>query len=215
MSQFTFGKFKFTPIQEVFYKNYYYVDWIVKQPWFKSRFKEQYLECKQLLDERDKQKLNVKDNDDDIVIYTDGACKRNGTPEARAGIGVHFSNKNTYKFDDISLPLDDVTKPTNNVAELQAILTAINIVKDKNNKIIIYTDSEYCIMCITKWYPLWVKQDKLKDRKHLHLIQEVYNLYTTYDIQFIHIRAHTGIKDEHSLGNEQADYLARISLVDK
>jgi ribonuclease HI len=214
MSQFTFGKFKFTPIKEVFHSNYYYVDWITKQPWFKNRFKEQYNECKQLLNERDKQKLNVIENDDDIIIYTDGACKRNGTPDARAGIGVHFSNRNTYKFDDISLALD-VPKPTNNVAELQAILTAINIVKDKHNKIIIYTDSEYCILCITKWYPRWVKEDKLKDRKHLDLIQAVYELYKKYDIHFTHIRAHTGIKDEHSLGNEQADYLAKISLAEK
>jgi ribonuclease HI len=214
MGQFTFGKFKFTPISDVFSKNYYYVDWITKQPWFQTRFKDQYNECKQLLNEREKQKLNVVENDDDIIIYTDGACKRNGTPEARAGIGIHFSNRNTYKFDDISMALD-VTKPTNNVAELQAILTAINIVKDKSNKIIIYTDSEYCILCITKWYPHWVKEGKLKDRKHLDLIQAVYELYTTYDIHFIHIRAHTGIKDEHSLGNEQADYLAKISLVEK
>ena len=53
-------------------------------------------------------------------------------------IGIHFSNRNTYKFDDISQELY-VKHPTNNVAELTAILTAINRVKHTNNKIIIYT----------------------------------------------------------------------------
>ena len=214
MSSFTFGKFKQIPIEDVFKQNYYYVDWITKQPWFQSRFKEQYTECIRLLQERKYQQENTVINDDDIIIYTDGACRRNGTPDARAGIGIHFSNKNTYKFDDVSLALD-IKNPTNNVAELQAILTAINTVKDKQNKIIIYTDSEYCIMCITEWYPKWVKQDKLKNRKHLNLIETIYELYQNNDIEFRHIHAHTGIKDEHSLGNEQADYLARISLVER
>ena len=44
MSSFTFGKFKQIPIEDVFKQNYYYVDWITKQPWFQSRFKEQYTE---------------------------------------------------------------------------------------------------------------------------------------------------------------------------
>ena len=109
----------------------------------------------------------------------------------------------------------DVTKPTNNVAELQAILTSINIVKDKSNKIIIYTDSEYCIQCIKEWYDKWSAAGTLNQRKHIDLIGAIHKLYHQYDISLIHIHAHTGIKDEHSLGNEQADYLARISLVDK
>ena len=214
MINFTFGKFKRTPIQDVFKQNYYYVDWISKQSWFQEKFKDQYLECSRLLDERKHIQTTAKPNNDDIIIYTDGACRKNGSPEARAGIGIHFSNRNTYKFDDISQELH-VKHPTNNVAELTAILTAINLVKHTNNKIIIYTDSEYCIMSITQWYDRWSQAGTLHNRKHIDLIQAIRKLYDEYNIQFHHIHAHTGIKDEHSLGNQQADYLARISLVDK
>lgn len=214
MTSFTFGKFKSKTISEVFKNNYYYIDWICKQNWFQNNFKEQYNECINLLNHRKYLQENAQVNSDDIIVYTDGACRKNGTPEAKAGIGVHFSNKNTYKFDDISLPLN-LKNPTNNTAELYAILTAINTVKDYNNKLIIYTDSEYCIMSITKWYEFWVSNNKVKGKKHIDLIKQIYDLYKSKTIQFIHIKAHTGIKDEHSLGNEQADYLAKISLVEK
>ena len=214
MSHFTFGKFKHIPIKDVFQQNYFYIDWITKQSWFQTNFKEQYKECTRLLDERKQIQKSTPPNDDDIIIYTDGACRKNGSPDASAGIGIHFSNKNTYNFDDISQELH-VKKPTNNVAELTAILTAINLVKDKQNKIIIYTDSEYCIMSITEWYDRWLQTGTLHKRKHIDLIQCIRELYDNYDIQFHHIHAHTGIKEEHSLGNAQADYLARISLMDK
>ena len=197
MINFTFGKFKRTPIQDVFKQNYYYVDWISKQSWFQEKFKDQYLECSRLLDERKHIQTTAKPNNDDIIIYTDGACRKNGSPEARAGIGIHFSNRNTYKFDDISQELH-VKHPTNNVAELTAILTAINLVKHTNNKIIIYTDSEYCIMSITQWYDRWLQAGTLDNRKHIDLIQAIRKLYDEYNIQFHHIHAHTGIKDEHS-----------------
>ena len=214
MSSFTFGKFKHIPIKDVFQQNYYYIDWISKQSWFQTKFKEQYVECRRLLDERKGLQLSAPPNQDDIIIYTDGACSKNGTSEARAGIGIHFSNKNTYKFDDVSQELH-VKHPTNNVAELTAILTAINLVKHTNNKIIIYTDSEYCILCIKEWYDKWFQAGTLNQRKHIDLIGAIHKLYHHYDISLIHIHAHTGNKDEHSLGNQQADYLARISLRDK
>ena len=72
--------------------------------------------------------------------------------------------------------------PTNNVAELTAILTAINRVKHTNNKIIIYTDSEYCIMCIKEWYDKWSEAGKLNERKHIDLIGAIHKLYHQYDI---------------------------------
>ena len=99
--------------------------------------------------------------------------------------------------------------PTNNVAELTAILTA-NHVKHTNNKIIIYTDFEYCIQCIKEWYDKWSAAGTLNQEKTYRFNWHVHKLYHQYDASLIHIHAHTGIKDEHSLGNEQADYLARI-----
>ena len=38
----------------------------------------------------------VRINDDDIYVYTDGACSNNGTPNAKAGYGIYFG-KNDFR----------------------------------------------------------------------------------------------------------------------
>jgi len=149
----------------------------------------------------------------DIVIYTDGACSNNGSALAKAGIGVHFSKRNKILFDDISKPLLSTEhKPTNQRAELSAILEAVRLTKECLHKIIIYTDSKYSIDCVTKWFPNWVKQNKLDKRKNLDLIRPITQYYVAKNIGFRHINSHTGLQDEHSLGNEEADRLATQSI---
>ena len=63
-----------------------------------------------------------------FTIYTDGACTNNGRPGAKCSIGVHFSEKNELILKDISKVLS-VPKPTNNIAELTAILESMKIIK--------------------------------------------------------------------------------------
>ena len=55
-----------------------------------------------------------------IIIYTDGACQSNGTKNAKAGIGVHFPNKEAY---DISERLQGIQ--TNQRAEVTAAIRAL------------------------------------------------------------------------------------------
>ena len=92
--------------------------------------------------------MNLEKNDNKIPVYI------------RCGIGIHFSEKNPIKLKDVSKKLK-VKTATNNVAELTAIETAINMVIDNNYtkyKIELYTDSRYSIDCIEKWYKMWVKK---------------------------------------------------------
>ena len=153
---------------------------------------------------------------DDIIIYTDGACRNNGYKNAKAGIGIHFSIKNKIHFDDVSERFTD--NPTNQRAELNAILEALRLTKDLcstkdvSHRIIIYTDSEYSINCITKWFYNWNKQGKLDKKKNIDLIQPAHLYYRHRRIEFRHINSHTGLQDEHSLGNEEADRLANLAL---
>ena len=86
----------------------------------------------------------------DYFVYTDGACSNNGYETAKAGIGVYFSENDLRNF---SSKIFDV-KPTNNIAELKAMLTAFAIIKDdleKDKHITIVTDSEYVIKCATDY----------------------------------------------------------------
>ena len=42
-----------------------------------------------------------------IKIYTDGACPFNGMKGATCGIGIHFSETNRNKLNDVSQLLDN------------------------------------------------------------------------------------------------------------
>ena len=152
---------------------------------------------------------------DRFIVYTDGACTNNGRKNARSSIGVYFSDNNLFKIDSVSRALN-VPKHTNNIAELTAIkeslkLIDINNVDKINYPINVYTDSEYSLNVITKWYPNW--SDKQKSTKqNIPLIKEIYELCIKLNPQIIHIKAHTGNDDEHSLGNAVADQLATDAL---
>jgi ribonuclease HI len=75
---------------------------------------------------------------DFINVYVDGSCINNGSQNAIAGYGVYFGEddeKNEYGRVE--------GKQTNNTGELTAIIRALEILKDIDIRINIYTDSEY------------------------------------------------------------------------
>jgi len=155
----------------------------------------------------------VDDYINNLYVYTDGACINNGSKDARASIGIFFSkdNPNNVSRELIGKDL------TNNIAELTAIIEAILIIKSLKipNKIII-TDSNYAILCATTYGDkLELKEWKVKEGKkipNLDLIKELYKLTKKYDIKYQHIKAHTGKKDKHSLGNYYADLFANKAI---
>ena len=55
------------------------------------------------------------------------------------------------------------------------------------------------------------KKDK-SEIKNFELVQELYQLVEQNNIKYEHIKAHTGLDDEHSYGNEQADRLANNAI---
>tara|TARA_B100000575_G_scaffold293353_1_gene304485 strand:- start:418 stop:1059 length:642 start_codon:yes stop_codon:yes gene_type:complete len=141
-------------------------------------------------------------------VYTDGSCINNGKPNARAGIGIYF-DKNNKNNTSKELKGENLS---NNVAELVAIITVFKILKQeikKNKEINIYSDSEYSINSISKWYPNWCKNNKLEGKKNIELIEKAYKLFSKYkNVNLYYIKAHTNLKDEHSIGNNMADILA-------
>ena len=205
---FTFGKFKDRTIHDVFQEDKGYIMWIIKQNWFKEKFIKHYQCCLILLNPPESV------NENDIIIYTDGACSGNGSKSAKSGIGIHFSKRNKIKFDDVSESLEatDGNKLTNQRAELYAILKALRITKEVTNHIIIYTDSEYSINCVVRWFASWVSKNKVDEKKNVDLIRPIHQYYRSNNFEFRHINSHTGLQDEHSLGNEEADRLATNAI---
>jgi len=212
MNRLTFGKYKDLSMNEVYSKDRNYLEWLNTQPWYQIKFKESHEQLIEFLNET-KEKIII--NPDTIIIYTDGACKNNGskTKNVRAGVGVHFSSHNRIKMEDISLKLD-IKEPTNNKAELIAILFALQECHKMNinDKIIIYTDSQYSIDAITKWYDQWVQKGIVESKKNILILKSIKELLKIITVDFVHIRSHTNLQDEHSIGNDVADKLAVACL---
>tara|TARA_B000000532_G_scaffold216080_1_gene188111 strand:+ start:569 stop:1204 length:636 start_codon:yes stop_codon:yes gene_type:complete len=207
----TFGKYRNHSVKEVVSKDKQYSQWLMTQPWFTIKHKDLHRAFLHELKDSNTDKPII--NEDSFIIYTDGACKYNGSDKARAGIGVYFNKHNKISIPNISERLI-YKKQTNNAAELMAILKCLEkCVEYKiNEKIYIYTDSDYSMKCITLWYPEWIKKGNFNDRKNIDILHKIYDIYKKLDVEFIHVRAHTGLNDIHSLGNDMADKLAVRSL---
>ncbi len=208
----SFGKYKGTLFKDIIKNDRQYIEWLITTDWFKKRqeHKNAFNECNKLLEIDD----NAIEKTKDILVYTDGACSFNGYVNALCGIGVYFSKRNIIDFENISEVLD-VKKPTNNIAELVAILEALKKIKKSYNdeKIVIYTDSHYCIKILESWYLKWIKEGTLEKRQNIDIIKVLYdNYYTKMDVELKHVKSHSNKKDEHSIGNSEADKLARLSI---
>ncbi|XP_022919062.2 ribonuclease HI [Onthophagus taurus] len=144
-------------------------------------------------------------NSDHIVVYTDGACENNGKKKAKAGIGVWFGNNHALNY---SAPV--IGKATNNVAEIQACIKAIDIVYELGNKkLLIKTDSQFVINAMTSWIVKWKKNNwtlstggEVKNKEEFIKLDQCCNKMDS--IKWEYVAGHKGIE-----GNEGADQLAR------
>jgi ribonuclease HI len=157
----------------------------------------------------------------EITAYTDGSLMRKGK-NVYCGYGVYFLN-DVYKSISRKFTHEPIT---NNRAELYAILKAIiitNIIDNKRklgnlpriNKLTIYSDSEYSVKTYNEWLPKWLKTKK--EYMNADIIDETmeHMKNASFKIVLIHIRAHTGKNDPHSLANEIVDDLAKKGAMRK
>ena len=143
-------------------------------------------------------------------IYTDGSCAHNGYTGAKAGIGIYFGHQDSR---NVSQRIEG--KQTNNIAELEAVLHLYTIIEDdiKAGKSIgIVTDSIYAIRCCTTYGKKCADAKWKKDIPNKDMVKRAYELYSGTNVEFIHVMAHTGNTDVHSLGNKEADRLAKNAV---
>ena len=144
----------------------------------------------------------------EIDIFTDGSLIRK-KGDIYCGYGIYFPNGEN---DNISKKFDKGLI-TNNRAELYAIYKSLKIFKKilkkkEIKKINIYSDSEYSVKTLTIWYKNWIKNGK--DYKNKDIIDKIIKLINKLNnVNFIHIKAHTGENNYYSLSNNQADELAK------
>jgi ribonuclease HI len=150
-------------------------------------------------------------------VFTDGACSHNGRADAKAGYAVWFPDAKDLSE---SARLGPSEAQTNQRAELSAIHRAAVILDARgyhDSDVVIYTDSEYSINCLTKWISGWVsrgwKTAAGGDVLHKDLIQATSALLPKFKShRFVHVRAHTGNEDDLSKNNDVVDRMARSTI---
>ncbi|KAK8179052.1 ribonuclease H-like domain-containing protein [Phyllosticta citribraziliensis] len=100
------------------------------------------------------------------LVFTDGACLKNGKEEARAGYGVVVGTAEDQSY---SVPLED-EHVTSQRAELigayEGIVKGMKhfrerkthpmpVAQEKRTELVIATDSEYVVAGMTEWLPKW------------------------------------------------------------
>lgn len=126
-----------------------------------------------------------------VVVYADGACSGNPGP---AGLGVVVLDGG--KRLEIS---EYLGHGTNNIAELTAVLRAIEEVTDPARPLVIHTDSQYTIGVLQKGW---------KAKANKELIEELREaLRGRSGVRLQYVPGHAGVPL-----NERADELAREAV---
>jgi ribonuclease HI len=147
-------------------------------------------------------------------VFTDGSCTSNGRKGAKAGFAAWFPDHPSWSS---ALRVPDDQDQTNNRAELSAIQLAVKTLEDRGEidcDLVIYSDSEYSINCLTSWLPGWMsrgwKTAAGKDVLHQDLIKDITSRLSRFKShRFVHVKAHTGGLDDLSKQNAVVDKMAQ------
>lgn len=142
-----------------------------------------------------------------IEIYTDGSSK--GNPGSGGWAAVVYKNNVL-----ITYRADYEENVTNNRMELKGLLCGLLFANEiaGGEKIIIYSDSAYCVNALNNWIVTWKKNNwkrgKNEEVKNRDLFEKLYPLYWNEDgskkanIEIQKVTGHYGV-----VGNELADAL--------
>jgi ribonuclease HI len=130
-----------------------------------------------------------------IVIYTDGSALGNPGP---GGYGILLQSSKQVK--EVS---QGYRMTTNNRMELLAIIVALEMLKVRDKRVTIFSDSKYVIDSVDKgWVFGWVKKG-FKGKKNADLWRRFLEVYPKNKVTFQWVKGHSNIP-----GNERCDALA-------
>jgi ribonuclease HI len=128
------------------------------------------------------------------VAYTDGACSGNPGPAGSGVVLVSPEGKMREGFEYLG-------EATNNVAELTAILRALEWIPAEARAIVVHTDSQYAIGVLQKGW---------KAKANGELVARAKHVVETRGARLVYVPGHSGVPL-----NERADELAREAITSR
>lgn len=126
-----------------------------------------------------------------VVAYTDGACSGNPGPAALGVVVLDGGSR-------VELG-EYLGTGTNNIAELTAILRALELVEDRSRPLLVHTDSSYSIGVLTKGW---------KAKANVELVASIRQALAGHPkAKLVYVPGHSGVA-----WNERADELARGAI---
>jgi ribonuclease HI len=125
------------------------------------------------------------------IAYTDGACSGNPGPAGSGVVLVVPGGKTHEGFEYLG-------QATNNVAELTAILRAVEWIPADGRAIVVHTDSQYAIGVLQKGW---------KAKANGELVAHARRVVAERRAKLVYVPGHKGV-----LLNERADELAREAV---
>lgn len=146
--------------------------------------------------------------EEQIIIYTDGACSGNPGPGGYAALVI---TKKDGKVEEHPITGNE-SLTTNNRMELIAAIKGLESIDMQQSSIIVYTDSMYLRDGINSWIKKWKQNNWLTSKKepvkNIDLWQKLDALCIKHTIEWKWVKAHNG---DHY--NEKVDNLARQAII--
>ncbi len=130
-----------------------------------------------------------------ITVYTDGSSRGNPGP---GGYGIVLKSGAHRK--EVS---QGFNYTTNNRMELMSVIVALEMLKNANSEVVVYSDSKYVVDSIEqKWVFGWQKKG-FKGKKNPDLWKRFLQIHPKHKVKFKWIKGHNENPE-----NERCDELA-------
>lgn len=142
-----------------------------------------------------------------VTAYTDGGCKKPGTPSSYAFLVRCEQPKFSTGVVGLLLP------GTNNTGELTAFIRLLTFLGEQPCDLTVYADSQYVTKGVSEWLPTWkAKQWRKSNGKpvlNLDLWLQVDKLIQPHTINMLWVPGHTGNSD-----NEWCDKMCTEAMAE-
>lgn len=137
-----------------------------------------------------------------MIIYTDGACRKNPGPGGWAAITIQGAEETILTGSELHT--------TNNRMEMMAVIKGLESISEPSN-IELFTDSKYVMDGCKSWIHNWKRNNWISSTgdavKNKDLWLELDRLIHTHNVTFKWVRGHSG-----DPLNERADRLANKAI---